>query len=227
MHSDTSVLPAGSAPAVSLGNAADDTDVYAVPEAARRAGARPRHEALAARPDGRARPRPHPDPLPGPLPRAQVRLAEPLARPPHTCKPAMPPTSAAPTAARRAAGVMRLRERAAGRARHGRPRGCRAARGPPRRAAGGRPGPRPLPQPPQPRPGPLLPHRPPPSPLCGGEWAEVTAPKVAGCGCAYRPRRAGRDNLLYTLKGRADRPARHLRRNAACHGPARRFTQLG
>jgi hypothetical protein len=68
---------------------------------------------------------------------------------------------------------------------------------------------------------------PPPSPLCGGEWAEVTAPKVAGCGCAYRPRRAGRDNLLYTLKGRADRPARHLRRNAACHGPARRFTQLG
>jgi excisionase family DNA binding protein len=38
MHSDTSVLPAGTAPAVSLGNAAGDTDVYAVPEAARRAG---------------------------------------------------------------------------------------------------------------------------------------------------------------------------------------------
>jgi excisionase family DNA binding protein len=37
MHRDSIVLPAGQAPAVSL-TSEDDTDVYAVPEAARRAG---------------------------------------------------------------------------------------------------------------------------------------------------------------------------------------------
>jgi excisionase family DNA binding protein len=37
MHSDSSVLPVGQAPRVSLVSE-DDTDVYAVPEAARRAG---------------------------------------------------------------------------------------------------------------------------------------------------------------------------------------------